>query len=154
MSVDNSFDNLEQLMFPSDDDMQNREKREEQYVLDPIPQEQEDKPIQLNPANNGKTYEQLFEIVQRLNDINWVEPSSKITPIKYLTPITYWFIICSQYFRNDADPKIIKINQECQQIQEEPPRPYTYFDDWFIMEMRNIVNYNLRQMVKRIITQK
>ncbi|CAD8207725.1 unnamed protein product [Paramecium pentaurelia] len=125
-------------MFPSYDDMQNREKIEEQYVLDPIPQEQEDKPIHQNPANNGKTYQQLFEIVQRLNDINWVEPSSKITPIKYLTPITYWFIICSQYFQNNVDPKIIKINQECHQIQEETARPYTYFDDWFIMEMRNI----------------
>ena len=45
------------------------------------------------------------------------------------------------------------IEEEFQNNQEKQCRPYTYFDDWFIMEMRNIVNFNLRQMVKRIITQ-
>ncbi|CAD8169896.1 unnamed protein product [Paramecium octaurelia] len=147
MSLDSSFENLEQFMFPSFNEIQNEDQKEGQYVLDPIGQELNQNQLLQNPLNHGKTYQQLFEIVQRLNDINWVEPYSKITPIRHFTPITFWFLISSQYFKKEVDPKSINIEEEYQVDQDKESRPYTYFDDWFILELRNI-------MVIRIITQK
>ncbi|CAK84591.1 unnamed protein product (macronuclear) [Paramecium tetraurelia] len=155
MSLDNSFENIEEFMLSFFNEVQNENQKEGQYVLDSIVQEEDLRPQLQTPKSNGKAYRQLFEIVQRLNDINWVEPYTKITPIKHFTPITFWFIICSQYFQKDVDPKRINIEEEITLDQKDKEsRPYTYFDDWFILEMRKIVNFNLRQMVKRIITQK
>lgn len=48
------------------------------------------------------TYHELLQIIERMSDISWVEPSCKVLPIRHLTPITFWFIICSQYFPREC----------------------------------------------------
>lgn len=49
----------------------------------------------------GKNYEALKQMINRLDSVEWVEHASKVAPIKYFTPMTFWHQICTQYFSRD-----------------------------------------------------